>query len=119
MSSPRRILARKARPADSPATQHTRLNRRLKKKLPRRCSSIGVHVLRDEAADSGVRSRVKRVASNLFYNLTLTFSCIEAKEVLYGGKVEGLHIFRENSLLYSSFVGDRKFFLESILFYTI
>ena len=42
---------------------------------------------------------------------------IEAKEVLYGGKVGGLYVFRKNPLPYSGFVGDRKSLLESILFY--
>jgi hypothetical protein len=34
-----------------------------------------------------------------------------------GGKVRGLYVFRENSLSYSGFVGDRKALLESVLFY--
>ena len=55
MSPPRRMPTRKTRPADSPATQHTRLNRRLKRKLPRRCSDVEVYVLRDEVADSELR----------------------------------------------------------------
>lgn len=55
MSPPRRILARKTRPADSPATQHTRSNRRLKRKPPRRCNNVGAYVLRDEVADSETR----------------------------------------------------------------
>jgi hypothetical protein len=46
-----------------------------------------------EAAEKPLRSRVERVASYLFHNLTLTFGGIEAKEVLHGGKVGGLHVF--------------------------
>ena len=70
-----------------------------------------------EAAEKPLRSRVERVASYLFHNLTLTFGGIEAKEVLHGGKVGGLHVFRENPVPYSGFVGDRKSRLKSILFY--
>jgi hypothetical protein len=70
-----------------------------------------------EAAEKPLRNRVKRVASYLFHNLTLTFSRTEAEEVLHGGKVGGLHVFRENPLPYSGFVGDGKFLLESMLFY--
>jgi hypothetical protein len=70
-----------------------------------------------EAAEKSPRNRVKRVASYLFHNLTLTFGCIEAKEVFHGNKVRGLHVFRENPLPYSGFIGDRKSPLESILFY--
>jgi hypothetical protein len=70
-----------------------------------------------EAAEKPLRSRVERVASYLFHNLTLTFGCTEAKEVLHGGKVGGLHVFCENPLPHSGFVGDRKSLLESILFY--
>src|SRR5436305_13924011 len=55
MSPPRRMPTRKTRPATSPATPHTHLNRRLKRKLPRRCSDAGVYVLRDEVADSELR----------------------------------------------------------------
>jgi hypothetical protein len=63
-----------------------------------------------EAAEKPLRNRVERVASYLFHNLTLTFGCTEAEEVLHGSKVGGLHVFRENLLPYSGFVENRKSF---------
>jgi hypothetical protein len=70
-----------------------------------------------EAAEKPLRNRVERVASYLFHNLTLTFGCTEAEEVLHDDNVGGLHVFRESPLPYSGLVGDRKSFLGSILFY--
>jgi hypothetical protein len=52
---------------------------------------------------------------NLFHNLTFTFGCTEAKEVLYGGKVKGLTFFARTRSPYGSFVRDRKSLLECIL----
>jgi hypothetical protein len=42
-----------------------------------------------EAAEKPLRNRVERVASYLFHNLTFTFGCTEAEEVLHGGKGRG------------------------------
>jgi hypothetical protein len=70
-----------------------------------------------EAGEKPLRNRDKRVASYLFHNLALTRGRTEVEEVLHSGKVGCLHIFGENPLPYSGFIGDGEFFLESILFY--
>jgi hypothetical protein len=70
-----------------------------------------------ETGKNPLRKRVERVASRLFHNHALTCGCLKAEEVFHGGKVRGLHVFREEKLLYRGFIGDRKSFLESILFY--
>jgi hypothetical protein len=72
-----------------------------------------------EAAEKPLRSRVERVGGCLFRSLTLAFGCTEAKEVLYGGKVGGFYVFRENPLPYSGFVGGKKSLLESIPFLSL
>jgi hypothetical protein len=40
---------------------------------------------------------------------------MEAEEILYGGKVRGLHVLSENPLPYSGFVRNGQSFLEGIL----
>ena len=64
-----------------------------------------------------LRNRVKRVASYLFHNLTLTFGCTKAEEVFHGNNIGGLYVFRENLFPYNGFVRDRKSLLENIPFY--
>jgi hypothetical protein len=53
------------------------------------------------------------IISYLFPQSYLPLGCIEADVVLRGDKVGALHVFRENPLPYSGFVG---YSLESILF---
>jgi hypothetical protein len=49
-----------------------------------------------EASEKPFCKRVKRLASRLLHNHALTRGCLEAEEVFYGGKVRGLHVFRED-----------------------
>jgi hypothetical protein len=49
-----------------------------------------------EAGEKLLRKRIKRVASRLFYNYTLTCGYLKAEEVFYGNKIRGLYVFSEN-----------------------
>jgi hypothetical protein len=71
-----------------------------------------------EAGEKPLRKRVERVASRLFYNHALACGSLKAEEVFHGSKVRGLHVFSENQLSYSGFIGSRKAFLKSILLHS-
>jgi len=49
----------------------------------------------------------------------LTSGCRKAEEVFHGSIVKGLHVFYEDQLPYSSFVGNKKSFLKSILLHPL
>jgi hypothetical protein len=68
-----------------------------------------------EAGEEPLCKRVERVTSNLFLDLALARGSVKAEEVLYGGKVGGLHILSENLLPYSGFIRNRKSLLKRIL----
>jgi hypothetical protein len=64
-----------------------------------------------EAGEEPFRKRVERVRGYFLLDLALTRGCVEAEEVLHGGKVGGLHVLSKNQLPHSGFVSDVKSFL--------